>query len=735
MANNGTQITETNCQLHALERNRYFYGKLLTTRDFEAEQRYFMAKDRLINRLIHGVGIVCGLQVEEVELEDSALKITLAEGVALDCCGQEIVVSRSSRVEAKGTYQEGQKNYLYLKYAECQKEPVPVLANASTCEETCCYSRIQETYEVLVSPDPPVVTNATFTGTVGRPGPKPIWGAKVEALQEGRVQAATFTDETGAYTLAVMAGQYDLRASASGFQAHTEAGQNVLAGDTTTVNFTLTPATEKPEAASLCNELSQQYYAEHLQVCPECKDPKVLLAVVDIPPEGGGDPSIDQSATEQYRTIVYNNPMLHHLLCDHLTDFNNPHYTSAEQIEALQSINSVGNVGGQPYVSNIDLVSNDNTIGITPDPLNDNQKIDLKLATDAVERKHLNADVINNLLGSDGTVTIAPDPANKTITISTTPAQTVTSVGPALVVGTSQNFAREDHVHDLANHLIERKHLHADVINNLLDSDGTVTIKPDPTTKTINISTTPAKTVTSVGPVKVVGTSQSFAREDHVHNLRINNQGPDKNGDFLLTPGANVTITPGAQPHELIIAATGAAARIFTGEVEVQFDGNGNLIPVLLAVDELKEEEPFAVMLAPQLPPEKFPPAFLPHLKPQLGAHFIFGSALEFQRLFVAFVPQPYNKTFEIHGFAPQLSGQKILMVYWVIAGAQQVKALPIIRDSIIDFIRNNPNITLARLTEGLAVERAILQPELDQLMAEGIIRRDPRGRFTLVQP
>ena len=41
-----------------LERNQYFYGKMLTARDFEIEQRYHNNKRRLINRTILGAGVV-----------------------------------------------------------------------------------------------------------------------------------------------------------------------------------------------------------------------------------------------------------------------------------------------------------------------------------------------------------------------------------------------------------------------------------------------------------------------------------------------------------------------------------------------------------------------------------------------------------------------------------------------------------------------------------------------------
>ena len=46
------------------ERNNYFFAKLMTVRDFFAEQTYFNNKRWLLNRLIHGWGVVCGLDVE-----------------------------------------------------------------------------------------------------------------------------------------------------------------------------------------------------------------------------------------------------------------------------------------------------------------------------------------------------------------------------------------------------------------------------------------------------------------------------------------------------------------------------------------------------------------------------------------------------------------------------------------------------------------------------------------------
>lgn len=70
------------------ERNHYFYGKLLTEHDFENEQKYGNDKRRLINRYLHGTGIVSGLQTVAVDEKT----ISVETGFALDFAGREIVV-------------------------------------------------------------------------------------------------------------------------------------------------------------------------------------------------------------------------------------------------------------------------------------------------------------------------------------------------------------------------------------------------------------------------------------------------------------------------------------------------------------------------------------------------------------------------------------------------------------------------------------------------------------------
>lgn len=85
------------------------------------------------------------------------VKIKINPGVAIDCCGREIIVPEEKVVDLKEEYspEETDKVYVLLKYDFCEKESVPVINNVSACEETCCYNRILETYKIVISEETP----------------------------------------------------------------------------------------------------------------------------------------------------------------------------------------------------------------------------------------------------------------------------------------------------------------------------------------------------------------------------------------------------------------------------------------------------------------------------------------------------------------------------------------------------------------------------------------------------
>jgi len=141
------------------ERNRYFYGKLLTVRDFESEQKYFNDKRRMINRLLNGAGVVCGLQV--VAVDDKT--ISVESGMALDYAGREIVLAspvtqKLSMIDGFVSNDYAKNIYLCLGYDERGKEAVYSVAGSSTRpEEVGEYNRIQESYHLFIreeAPDP-----------------------------------------------------------------------------------------------------------------------------------------------------------------------------------------------------------------------------------------------------------------------------------------------------------------------------------------------------------------------------------------------------------------------------------------------------------------------------------------------------------------------------------------------------------------------------------------------------
>ena len=135
--------------LNAFERNNYFYGKLMTVRDFELEQSYFVEKKKLLNRYLHGWGAVCGLEIVPHKCPGM---VVLKPGIALDCYGNEIVVTSDVEINLaskdEDIPQEGKTVYVCIKYLECDVEPVPVLASECSCDDTASKSSIKrETFE------------------------------------------------------------------------------------------------------------------------------------------------------------------------------------------------------------------------------------------------------------------------------------------------------------------------------------------------------------------------------------------------------------------------------------------------------------------------------------------------------------------------------------------------------------------------------------------------------------
>lgn len=142
---------------YPFERNRYFYGKLLTVRDFESEQNYFNDKRRMMNRLLHGSGVLTGLQV--VAVDEKSVSVEM--GAAIDALGREIVVpspmtKKLSMMDGFSNNQYAKNVYLCIAYEEKEKEPVHAVANSSVrSDEINDYNRVLESYRLFIREDAP----------------------------------------------------------------------------------------------------------------------------------------------------------------------------------------------------------------------------------------------------------------------------------------------------------------------------------------------------------------------------------------------------------------------------------------------------------------------------------------------------------------------------------------------------------------------------------------------------
>lgn len=140
-----------NKKYYPFERNNYFYGKLLTVRDFEDEQKYVNDKRRLQNFLTKGAGVVCGLNT--IVLDDKT--ISIEAGMALDYQGREIVMEESITKKLNvidGFYEiEDTDNvYLCIDYNEENKELMHSIAG-NPQEQGNNYNRIAEGYKIYLT--------------------------------------------------------------------------------------------------------------------------------------------------------------------------------------------------------------------------------------------------------------------------------------------------------------------------------------------------------------------------------------------------------------------------------------------------------------------------------------------------------------------------------------------------------------------------------------------------------
>ncbi|MCG5212179.1 hypothetical protein [Streptosporangium sp. KLBMP 9127] len=167
-------------------RNRFFHGKMMDVYHFEMETAYGIAMRRMLNRLVSGGGVVCGLDVVR-GADPCTIKVTA--GVAIDGWGREIVVPADSapialpaalidrvcgdgdqcadpaeeepatgerRAVRRADERRGHDDAwvtVTLCYQECESDPVTVLAgDCSTTTAACAPGAVREQYHIGFEP-------------------------------------------------------------------------------------------------------------------------------------------------------------------------------------------------------------------------------------------------------------------------------------------------------------------------------------------------------------------------------------------------------------------------------------------------------------------------------------------------------------------------------------------------------------------------------------------------------
>ncbi|HEY1551589.1 MAG TPA: hypothetical protein VGG28_27365 [Kofleriaceae bacterium] len=168
------------CDDGAYLRPQFFAGQLLTEDDLDAIETYVVGKNRLHNARLFGAGVVCGLEVTCGACD--TMTIDVAPGYALDCCGNDLVLScdreldlrpmiaglRSgssdcgdpcapANVATKGTATKSPVfDYcLYARYTETPTDPTTAYPTGGDCTTvTCQPTRIREgiTFELRCAP-------------------------------------------------------------------------------------------------------------------------------------------------------------------------------------------------------------------------------------------------------------------------------------------------------------------------------------------------------------------------------------------------------------------------------------------------------------------------------------------------------------------------------------------------------------------------------------------------------
>lgn len=206
------------------QRVKYSLGLVLGVDEFEQEQFYFLERDRLHQRALHGYGTICGLNVAT-----DGVTVSVSPGVAVSPRGAAISVPCSQCADldewlgvpehqqavtkAFGAPSAGAPRqvtlYVLLRYDERDEQQVYLPgAPCRSADDTLAYSRVAERFELRFSLEPPARDDEAVVERFGEllgaivvaDGPGPFLSV---AQIEARVQKLASEPLPGGETLMV----------------------------------------------------------------------------------------------------------------------------------------------------------------------------------------------------------------------------------------------------------------------------------------------------------------------------------------------------------------------------------------------------------------------------------------------------------------------------------------------------------------------------------------------------
>ena len=174
-----------------LSRLRFHYGQCLSAEDFEAEQRYFVLRQRLHNALLHGVGTVWGLAIRRKDPPpEGGHQLICEPGMAIDPLGREIWVlqplcldlaalevtfwNELGRPGGVGDNPDAsgiRRAYVVLRYEACLSDEVPVIPlPCSDDHDGLAASRLRDSFRLCLEAEAPPDPYATVRDITRRAG-------------------------------------------------------------------------------------------------------------------------------------------------------------------------------------------------------------------------------------------------------------------------------------------------------------------------------------------------------------------------------------------------------------------------------------------------------------------------------------------------------------------------------------------------------------------------------------